>query len=74
MRASLLRSHNIPAKWSGRSGIQRISVNQESKGSTTTDTNVGDDYVWSVFEMVLAADGSYTISPVNIYFINRLFR
>lgn len=33
----------------------------------TSDPNVGDNYVWSVFEMNLSADGGYTINPVNTY-------
>jgi len=60
-------STNIPASGAVVQVYKGGQLVRSFSAPTTNDPNVGDNYVWSVFEMNLAADGSYTINPVNTY-------
>lgn len=60
-------SANIPASGAVVQIYKGNQIVRSFSAPTTNDSNVGDNYVWSVFEMNLAADGSYSINPVNTY-------
>lgn len=60
-------SNNIPTSGAVVQVYKGSQLIRSFSAPTTTDANVGDNYVWSVFEMALGADGSYTINPVNTY-------
>lgn len=60
-------SSNIPNSGAAVQIYKGSQLIRSFSAPTTTDANVGDNYVWSVFEMTLSADGTYTITPVNSY-------
>lgn len=60
-------SANIPTSGAVVQVYKGSQLIRSFSAPTTTDASVGDNYVWSVFEMALAVDGSYTINPVNTY-------
>lgn len=60
-------SANIPTSGAAVQIYKGSQLIRSFSAPTTTDANVGDNYVWSVFEMTLSADGSYSVTPVNTY-------